>query len=62
LPDPLAIVKSIHMERAIALVDTNLATTGTEELAGPEVPPESVEFGACFHGVHITSRPVKSVD
>jgi hypothetical protein len=61
-PDPLPVVETIHMERAIALVSTHFSTAWSEERTGPEVSPERVQFAVCLHGVHITSKPTKSMD
>jgi hypothetical protein len=62
LPDPLPIVDTIDVERATALVSTDLPTARPEESAGPEMSSEGVQFVVCRHGVHITSEPIKSVD
>jgi hypothetical protein len=61
-PDPSPIVETIHMERAIALVSADFSTARPEESAGPEMSPEHVQFAILFHGVHITSKPAKSMD
>jgi hypothetical protein len=61
-PDPLPIVDTIDVERATAFVSTDLPTARPEKSAGPEVSSEHVELGVCFHGVHITSEAIKSVD
>jgi len=42
LPDSLAIVYAIRVERAVALVSTSLATADAEVLARPQVPAETM--------------------
>ena len=44
LPDPLALVKAINMEGAIALVEPDISTARPETRAGFEVSPERVEL------------------
>src|ERR1039458_1913078 len=55
-------VVTIDVERAIALIRTHFPAAWSEESAGPEVAPECVQVTVCLHGVHITSKPTKSMD
>src|ERR1035437_1978635 len=50
------------MERAIALIRTHFSAAWSEKSAGLEVAPECVQVTVCLHGVHITSKPSKSMD
>jgi hypothetical protein len=55
-------VVTIDVERAIALIRTHFSAAWPEESAGLEVAPECVQVTVCLHGVHITSKPTKSMD
>jgi hypothetical protein len=61
-PYPLPMVVTIDVERAIALISTHFSAAWSEESAGLEVAPECVQVTVCLHGVHITSKPTKSMD
>jgi hypothetical protein len=61
-PYPLPMVVTIDVERAIALIRTHFPAAWSEESAGLEVAPECIQVPLCLHGVHITSKPTKSMD
>jgi hypothetical protein len=50
-PQPLAVVETIHMERAVAPVAANFSTAGSAESADPEGAPECAEVAFCLHAV-----------
>src|ERR1035437_7019770 len=55
-------VVPIDVERAMALIRTHFSAAWSEESAGLEVAPESIQGTVCLHGVHITSKPTQSMD
>jgi hypothetical protein len=61
LANSLSAMEAIYMKRAIALVLANLPAARPEELAGPEVAAECVNFGVLFHDVNLTSRQPESM-
>src|ERR1039458_9479061 len=62
LAHPFSAVLAVDMERAIALVEYDTPDPRPKQLTAPQVAPERVKFVISSHGVHITSRPGKSID